>query len=81
MVRAADSRSLLALRRSRKLRRFSSSGMAGMRNCELLSLVHITVKEWSSKTASKLGRGGVGEVRQDPADMLEAQVVDPELVR
>jgi hypothetical protein len=55
--------------------------MAGMRNCELLSLVHITVKEWSSKTASKLGRGGVGEVRQDPADMLEAQVVDPELVR
>jgi hypothetical protein len=55
--------------------------MAGMRNCELLSLVHITVKEWSSKTANKLGRGGVGEVRQDPADMLEAQVVDPELVR
>ena len=81
MVRAAVSRSLLALRRSRKLRRFSSSGMAGMRNCKLLSLVHMTVKEWSSKTAGKLGRGGVGELRQDAADMLEAQVVDPELAK
>ena len=65
---AADSRSLLALRRSRKLRRFSSSGMAGMRNCELLSLEHMTVtKECSSKPVSKLGRGRVGELRQDPA--------------
>ena len=31
-----------------------------MRNCELLSLEHMTVKEYSSKTVSKLGRGRVG---------------------
>jgi hypothetical protein len=47
--------------------------MAGMRDCELLSLVHKTVKEWPSKTVSKLGRGRVGEVRQDPAELLETQ--------